>query len=71
MSVSWEALVVAGKAVSGIKELYRHILAVFHATYTTPADSLARDSCNGQGNMLVVRRAHPDDSMVNSPPEAR
>jgi hypothetical protein len=71
MSASWEVLVVAGKAYSGIKKLCRRKLVTFHATYTTPADTVARDSCNRQGNMLEVRRAYPDDSMVNSPPEAR
>jgi hypothetical protein len=29
-------------------------IAVFRATYTTPTDGLARDSCNEGGNMLVV-----------------
>jgi hypothetical protein len=42
MSVSWEVLGVAGKAVSGIKKSSVATgIAAFHATYTTPADRLA------------------------------
>jgi len=36
-------------------------MAAFRATYTTPADTVARDSCNGSGNMLVVSQHDPDD----------
>jgi hypothetical protein len=43
-------------------------MAAFRATYTTPADTVARDSCNEGANMLVV--GPPMISMVNSSPEA-
>jgi hypothetical protein len=33
----------------------------FRVTYTTPADTVARDSCNGGANMVVVGFGHPDD----------
>jgi hypothetical protein len=32
---------------------------VFRATYTTPADTVARDSCNEGANMLVVVESNP------------
>jgi hypothetical protein len=67
ISASWDALLPADDAVSGIDLLNRHEIAAFCATYTTPADTVARDSCNGGANMLVVGPI----SMVNSPPEAR
>jgi hypothetical protein len=34
-------------------------MAAFRATYTTPADTVARDSCNGLANMLVVKPGYP------------
>jgi hypothetical protein len=51
--------VPAGEAVSGIEWLGRRGIAAFCATYTTPADAVARDSCNGAANMLVIGLGHP------------
>jgi hypothetical protein len=59
ISASWDALALAGEAVSGIEWLCRRGIAAFCATYTTPADAVARDSCNGGANMLVIRLGHP------------
>ena len=39
-------------------------------TVTIPADTVARDSCNGAANMLVINRPSPIILMVNAPPEA-
>ena len=47
----WRA---AGEAVSGIDWLCCRGIAAFCATYTTLADTVARISCNGEANMLVV-----------------
>ena len=71
MSASWEMLAAACEAVSGIQNSVAAGIAAFHVTYTTHGNDQARGSCNRQGNMLEVRRAYPDDSMVNSSPEAR
>jgi hypothetical protein len=35
-------------------------------TYTTAADTLARDSCHGGANMLVLRRQFPTIAIVNA-----
>jgi hypothetical protein len=59
---SWDAMGLAGAVISDISWLVAAD-AAFHATYTTLADTVARESCHGEANML-------DDSMVNSPPEA-
>ncbi len=59
ISASWDALAPAGETVSGIKSLIRRGIAAFCATYTTPADTVARGSCNEVANMLVVRSGHP------------
>jgi hypothetical protein len=68
ISASWDVL-AAGRTVSGIELLFSPRMAAFSATYTTPADTLARETCKGVANMLVV--GLPTISMVNSPPEAR
>ena len=68
ISASRDVLAGAGEAISDIKKLYRGGSRV-PCHHTTPADMVARDSCNGRGNMLVVTLGHPDDSMVNLPPE--
>jgi hypothetical protein len=36
-------------------------MAAFRATYTTPADTVARETCNGGANMLVLGLGIPDD----------
>jgi hypothetical protein len=54
ISASWDALAPADGAVSDIDIAQSPRMAVFRATYTTPADTVARDSCNGTSNMLVV-----------------
>jgi hypothetical protein len=51
ISASWEALAPAGEAVSGIDIALSPRMAAFRATYTTPTDTVARDSCNGRVNM--------------------
>ena len=59
ISASWDALAPAGETVSGIESALSPRIAAFRATYTTPADTVARDSCNGGANMLVVGLGHP------------
>jgi hypothetical protein len=55
ISASWVAVVLAGKAVSGIELAQSPLqMAALRATYTTPADAVARDSCKEAANMLVV-----------------
>src|SRR5260221_11035056 len=54
ISASWDALLPADEAVSGIDLLNCRKMAAFRATYTTPADAVARDSCNGGANTLGV-----------------
>jgi hypothetical protein len=61
ISASWDVLAVAGEAASDIENSVAAGIAAFRATYTTPADTVARDSCNRRGNMLVVSLAIPDD----------
>jgi hypothetical protein len=63
IAASWDAPGLAVEAVSDIDFLCCRGIAAFCATYTTPADTVARVSCNGEANMLVV----PLISMVNSP----
>jgi hypothetical protein len=59
ISASWDPPVLADGAVSGISMLGCRGNAAFRATYTTPADTVARDSCNGMANMLVVKPGYP------------
>src|SRR5882672_1293246 len=59
MSASWDALVLAGEAVSGIKIALSPRIAALCVTYTTAADTVARGSCNEGGNMLVVSLGRP------------
>src|SRR5260370_38866184 len=54
ISASWDALLPADEAVSGIDLLNCRKMAAFRATYTTPADAVARDSCNGGADKLGV-----------------
>src|SRR5260370_33287597 len=64
ISASWDALLPADEAVSGIDLLNCRKMAAFRATYTTPADAVARDSCNGGAEQLAVA----PHSMVTSLP---
>jgi hypothetical protein len=57
---------LAGETVSAIDSAQFAALVRHPLTYTTAADTVARDSCNGKANMLVLRRQFPTISMVNA-----
>jgi hypothetical protein len=61
MSASGDAMGPAVEAVSGIELAHSPPRATFRATYTTPADTVARETCNGGANMLVLGLGIPDD----------
>jgi hypothetical protein len=57
---------LAGETVSGIDSAQFAALMRHPLTYTTPANTVARDSCNGKANMLVLSQQIPTISMVNA-----
>ena len=59
ISASWDPPTPAVGTVSDIDRSAATELRRFGATYTTPADTVARDSCNRGANMLVVRVSYP------------
>jgi hypothetical protein len=67
ISASWDALALADETVSDItsEPQLNATDAAFRVTYTTPASGLARDSCNGRANMVVVTAGSPSFPMVN------
>ena len=67
ISASWDALALAGESISDISSEPQLTAAdaAFRVTYTTPASGLARDSCNGLANMVVVTVGSPSFPMVN------
>jgi hypothetical protein len=52
MSASGDVLALAGEVISGISGSGNGGFGHSRSTYTTPADTHARGSCNGEANML-------------------